>query len=117
MLSSVVRRVLAVPCRFPAGRRLARRVRSRRLAILMYHGVTAEPLPVFNWCQLHAAEFEKQVGLLSCEYQVLPLTEVVDRLGRRAPLPDRTACLTFDDGFRNVFTTAYPILKRYQVPA
>ncbi len=117
MLTKVARRVLSVPSRMPGYVRLVRRLRARTLAVVMYHGVTAEPLPVFNWCQLAAAEFARQAALLAQEYTALPLSEAIDRLQRGAPLPERAVCLTFDDGFRNVLTTAYPILARYQLPA
>jgi peptidoglycan/xylan/chitin deacetylase (PgdA/CDA1 family) len=83
----------------------------------MYHGVTADRLPVFNWCQLAVDRFEQQAAFLAAEYHVLPLTDVLERLRTGAALPDRTACITFDDGFRNVLTTAYPILERYRLPA
>ena len=117
MLARVARRVLAAPQRVPGYVRFVRRLRARALAIVMYHGVTAELLPVFNWCQLAAAEFAQQAALLAQEYTVLPLAEAIHRLERGQPLPERAACLTFDDGFRNVWTTAYPILARYQLPA
>jgi peptidoglycan/xylan/chitin deacetylase (PgdA/CDA1 family) len=117
MLTKLARRALAAPQRVPGYVRFMRRLRSRALAIVMYHGVTAEPLPVFNWCQLAAAEFARQVALLAQEYRVLPLSEVIARLEQRAPLPERAACITFDDGFRNVLTTACPILQRHQLPA
>jgi peptidoglycan/xylan/chitin deacetylase (PgdA/CDA1 family) len=83
----------------------------------MYHGVVSQPPPVFDWCQLDKARFQEGIAFLSQEYCVIPLAEAVDRLSRGLPLPQRAVALTFDDGFRNVYTTAYPILKRYQVPA
>jgi peptidoglycan/xylan/chitin deacetylase (PgdA/CDA1 family) len=51
------------------------------------------------------------------QYRVLGLSEVIHRIENRLPLPDRTACLTFDDGFMSVYTHAWPILSRYQLPA
>lgn len=83
----------------------------------MYHGVTARPPAVYNWCLLDAEEFGRQVGFLVDHYQVLPLEEVVTRRERGLPLPPRAACVTFDDGFRSVATTAFPILERRGVPA
>ena len=71
---------------------------------------------MFNWCQLELSRFEEQIKFLALEYQVLPLREVVNRLRRRLPLPERAAVITFDDGFRSVYTTAFPVLKRFQVP-
>jgi len=83
----------------------------------MYHGVTREPLPVESWCQLEADRFAEQIAFLRAHYALLPLREVVDRLERGVPLPRSTAVVTFDDGFRNVLTTAHPILERHGVPA
>jgi peptidoglycan/xylan/chitin deacetylase (PgdA/CDA1 family) len=101
----------------PGSRRVARRVRKRSVSILMYHGVTCEPLTVPNWCQLAVDEFERQMEFLSAEYQVLPLREVIGRLEGGRVLPDHTACITFDDGFRNVSTTAFPVLRRLGLAA
>src|SRR5262245_15466128 len=111
------RRLLALPVVIPGYLRALRRMRSRSIAIVMYHGVTAERLPVFNWCHLDVSDFAKQVDFLISEYTILHLGEVVERMRNRRPLPERTTCLTFDDGFRNVATTAFPILERRQIPA
>ena len=113
----IARKGLGIPSRFPGYLRLCRTLASRSVAILNYHGVVTTPMPVFNWCQLSAKEFEAQMQFLSQEYTILPLPEVISRLERRLPLPRRTACLTFDDGCRNVFTTAFPIMKRYEIPS
>ena len=85
--------------------------------ILMYHGITSDILPVPNWCQLSSQEFESQIEYLSAQYTVLTLSEVVDRVWSRKSLPKSTVCITFDDGFRNVYTSAFPILQRCQVPS
>jgi peptidoglycan/xylan/chitin deacetylase (PgdA/CDA1 family) len=83
----------------------------------MYHSVTRDPLPVPYWCQLRAELFEEQVRFLAEQYRVLPLAEVVTRLACGLALPECTAVITFDDGYRDFRTTAYPILRKYQVPA
>ncbi len=102
--------------RAAAVRRMLRHARRRRIALLMYHGVTREPLPVYNWCHMPLREFAEQMALLSAHYRVLPLDEVVERLAAGRPLPDRTACVTFDDGFRNNRDVALPVLKRHNMP-
>jgi peptidoglycan/xylan/chitin deacetylase (PgdA/CDA1 family) len=116
-IRSAARKVLRAPGAVPGYLPLLRRLSSRRVAVVMYHGVTADHLPVFNWCQLAVDRFEQQVAFLAAEYHVLPLAEVVERLRTGAALPDRPACITFDDGFRNVLTTAFPILERCGMPA
>jgi peptidoglycan/xylan/chitin deacetylase (PgdA/CDA1 family) len=83
----------------------------------MYHGVTGRQVPIFNWCQLALARFEEQIEFLSREYVVLPLADVLARLRSSAPLPERVACITFDDGFLNVYSTAFPVLARYEMPS
>ncbi|WP_157368904.1 polysaccharide deacetylase family protein [Zavarzinella formosa] len=114
MFNHLLRKGRSVSHRLLGHRRMARRTRAS-VAVVMYHGVTREPLPFFNWCQLDAGSFEQQMRFLADEYAVLPLTEVVDRLTAHRPLPEHTAVVTFDDGFRNVATTAYPIMERHQI--
>ena len=94
-----------------------RTIRKRCLAILMYHGVTDEQTAIPDWCQVRVEDFRRQAEFLSQEYRVLPLGEAIERLSKGQPLPDRAACLTFDDGFQNVYTNAAPILERYQLPS
>jgi peptidoglycan/xylan/chitin deacetylase (PgdA/CDA1 family) len=118
MLGKAMRRLASAGAiRIPGGLRIVRNRRASSLAVVMYHGVVAQPLPVPHWCQLDATEFERQVEFLARTYKVLPLRDIVDRLRRGAPLPAHAACVTFDDGFRNVATTAFPILERHQVPS
>ncbi len=96
--------------------RSLRGTREDAAGIIMYHGIVREPLPVKNWCQLEADLFERQIQFLALKYRVLPLRELVDRLEKGMCLPQRCVVLTFDDGYRSVYTTAFPILQRYQVP-
>lgn len=102
--------------RVPGYEVAVRRIRSHAVAILMYHGVVAEPLEVFNWCQLSQSRFEQQIRFLSQEYEIHPLREIVERVRKGLPLPERSAVITFDDGYRSVYTSALPILTRYQIP-
>jgi peptidoglycan/xylan/chitin deacetylase (PgdA/CDA1 family) len=94
-----------------------RRLRKRSVTILMYHGVTEKQLVCPDWCQVGLQNFQQQMEFLNQEYWVLSLGEVVQRLADGKPLPERTACLTFDDGFRNVYTSAWPVLSRHQLPS
>ncbi|MFO0911770.1 MAG: polysaccharide deacetylase family protein [Pirellulales bacterium] len=84
--------------------------------ILMYHGVTSSQLPINNWCQVDAALFSQQIGFTADTHEILHLDDVLTRLANGQPIPRRTACLTFDDGFRNIATTAHPVLLRHAAP-
>lgn len=117
LLQKLTRKTLALSLRCPGTVPLVRKLRSAEAAIVMYHGVTAVPLQADNWCQLNATAFARQLDYLAGHYRLLPLAEIAQRLEQGRPLPPRPAAITFDDGFRNVFTTAFPLLQRYQAPA
>jgi peptidoglycan/xylan/chitin deacetylase (PgdA/CDA1 family) len=50
-------------------------------------------------------------------YTVLSLSEVVERMKNNRPLPSKLATLSFDDGLRDGYERAYPILRQYEFPA
>lgn len=81
----------------------------------MYHRILHDPEPFVSGVPAEA--FERHLRFLKRRYAVLSLSEVCDRLGQGKPLPRRTVCLTFDDGLRNTFVVAFPILSRWQLPA
>lgn len=60
--------------------------------------------------------FENQLAYLKRHVTVLPLHEAVSRL-RNGSLPPRSVSLTFDDGHANNLTVAYPLLRKYGLPA
>jgi peptidoglycan/xylan/chitin deacetylase (PgdA/CDA1 family) len=111
------RRMMNLPWRVPGYLEGVRRLRAGSIGIIAYHGVTAQKLTVPNECQTAADDFARQMDHLVQHFRVLHLAEVIDRLRRGLALPERTVCVTFDDGFRNVATTAYPVLRKRQIPA
>ncbi|MBL8379249.1 MAG: polysaccharide deacetylase family protein [Burkholderiales bacterium] len=88
---------------------------SARLTILFYHRVLAQPDPLRNW-EFDASAFAEHMALIAERMSPLPLLEAVDLL-RRGKLPKRACCVTFDDGYADNLTVAWPILQRYRVPA
>ncbi len=61
--------------------------------------------------------FRQQLRQLKQWFTVLPLREWVERAERGAPLPARACAITFDDGWRDNFEFALPILQQEQLPA
>jgi peptidoglycan/xylan/chitin deacetylase (PgdA/CDA1 family) len=49
-------------------------------------------------------------------FSVMPLSELVWRLRQNEPL-SRGLCITFDDGYRDNYAVAAPILRKYELPA
>ncbi len=90
-----------------------------RFVILLYHGVTQARHRGIENCSgkhLPKEEFRQQMDRLSTEYTVLPLRELAARKGH-GTLPPHSVAVTFDDGFENNFSVAFPILKQFGIPA
>lgn len=89
------------------------------LTILAYHRVLPLPeslLYPFQSMVMPRDLFEQQIAHLRQHYTMLTLAEAVDRL-RSRDLPPRAVAITFDDGYRDNFEVALPILKKYGIPA
>jgi len=87
---------------------------ANRFYILTFHMVAADSNGFFPITSIRV--FEKQIMHLVENYNVVPLDEIVDRLKNGASVRGRVA-ITFDDGFRDNYENAYPILRKYNVPA
>lgn len=87
---------------------LIRRQRAR--AILMLHGVGGPDMP--------ARDFEALLRWLAHHHRVVGLPDMIDAVERGEPVDPRgEVALTFDDGLRNQFTVAYPLLQGLGLPA
>ena len=62
-------------------------------------------------------EFENQLRYLSKTYTFLSLDTLVRYIKKNRQLPNKVAVITFDDGYKDNYTYAFPILKKYNVPA
>jgi peptidoglycan/xylan/chitin deacetylase (PgdA/CDA1 family) len=81
----------------------------------MYHGVVAGPSEF--WTQLNVREFDAQIRFIRKKYTPVTLTAAVDIISGKTKGIKYPAVVTFDDGFLNNMTEAYPILMKYNVPA
>lgn len=91
-----------------------------RLVILTYHHISAAgSKPHDNPFEggVRADEFESHIRFLASRWRVMDLAQATRRLIGGEPLPKRAVCLTFDDGYMDVYAHAYPVLRRYDVPA
>ena len=89
--------------------------------ILMYHRVInpEKCRDIFSTSQITVTKdtFEKQIKFLSNHYKLLSLEEFYGYHSNGKPLPAKTAVITFDDGWEDNYLNAFPILKKYKVPA
>jgi len=83
--------------------------------IFTYHRILEEADPVLPG-EPTGTFFEQQLRWIADLLNVLPLPEATASLAA-GRLPPRAACITFDDGYRNNYEIAAPILNRYGLPA
>jgi len=50
------------------------------------------------------------------EYNVISLAELVVGIKTNKRFPFKTVVITFDDGYKNFYTNAFPVLKKYNFP-
>jgi peptidoglycan/xylan/chitin deacetylase (PgdA/CDA1 family) len=84
-------------------------------AILLYHRVNPDEDPFFPAVSVNV--FEAQMGYLAREFQVLSLADIIDRMQQGKGVEPLTIAITFDDGYRDNYTFAHPIIKKYRLPA
>jgi peptidoglycan/xylan/chitin deacetylase (PgdA/CDA1 family) len=93
-----------------------------RAVILMYHRILTEEERIRRFVQpgmyVTPSVFEEQVAFLKAHYTLVSLSHLLS-CWRQGRLPDiqQYAVITFDDGWRDNYQNAYPILRRYQAPA
>lgn len=87
--------------------------------ILMYHSVAPDALTAFIDPPNRVAPplFERQMAFLHQHRRVVSLSALLAQLESGQSPAAGTVCITFDDGYRDVLTTAAPILERYGLPA
>lgn len=62
--------------------------------------------------------FEEQIQtLLSDSYTFITMDELADYLDGKRSLPPKPVILTFDDGYKDLYTDVLPILRKYRVKA
>lgn len=101
---------------FPFLKIAYRRVVSHsRIFILMYHRVDYQTAPLFE-IVVPPPIFEKQINFLRQHYEIIDFSDLKEIRNRRTIERDLVV-LTFDDGYRDNYTHAFPVLRKYDVPA
>lgn len=92
-------------------------IRRTVIPILMYHHVAVPPPDadaIRRDLSVSPANFEAQLRyLIENGYQPVTLRDLVMHLQAGQPLPSKPVMLTFDDGFKDQYTNAYPLLRKY----
>jgi peptidoglycan/xylan/chitin deacetylase (PgdA/CDA1 family) len=98
----------------PAPDGVERRV---RVPILMYHYISDPPKganDIRRDLSLPGPDFELQLRYLVNEgYHSISMQDLIMHIQQGTPLPEKPIILTFDDGYKDAFTVAVPLLKKY----
>jgi peptidoglycan/xylan/chitin deacetylase (PgdA/CDA1 family) len=98
----------------PDGPSRLRKADHPKFAVLCYHRIGTGGIPLFS--ELPAKSFEAQMRYIRRRYRVLSLDQLCEEMQRPRQRADAVA-VTFDDGYRDLYTQALPVLKKYQIPA
>ncbi|GIV74824.1 MAG: hypothetical protein KatS3mg049_3380 [Caldilinea sp.] len=90
-------------------------VRTLRVPILMYHYLSEPPPDADIYrrdLSVSPTLFAEHLDRMLAEgYVTVSLYQVIDALQRGAPLPDKPVVITFDDGYRDNYENAFPLLR------
>jgi len=95
---------------------LSRRMRAPRIPILTYHRIGDTHLP-WQIAPISTRDFKIEIDYLKNNYEIVSLSAVVTSLKNGLPLPRNGLAITFDGYYKDNFLNAYPILKKYHIPA
>lgn len=117
--SEQVKKAAAHAFRFSGANYVKWHSRNNQLTIIGYHRVLplhqAAEYP-FSSMVMPKDLFEAQIAYVAKHYCPLGLPEAM-RLLHAGKLPRRAVVATFDDGYRDNYEHAWPILRRFNVPA
>jgi peptidoglycan/xylan/chitin deacetylase (PgdA/CDA1 family)/CelD/BcsL family acetyltransferase involved in cellulose biosynthesis len=93
---------------------LLRKRETPKFAILSYHRVGTEGVPLY--CRLDQRLFDEQMKYVRANYPVISMSQMYSELS--CPSGKTIGVVvTFDDGYLGTYTEAFPVLKKYGIPA
>jgi peptidoglycan/xylan/chitin deacetylase (PgdA/CDA1 family) len=102
----------------PDGSKSFHRPRGPKFAVLCYHRVGTGGIPYHS--ELDPRVFEAQIAFLRRAYRIVTLEQLCHELSEAEPGSaggKQAVAITFDDGYRDVYRHAFPILRKHGLPA
>jgi peptidoglycan/xylan/chitin deacetylase (PgdA/CDA1 family) len=86
--------------------------RNKALIVMYHHFTEAE-----GGLAISRRTFRRQLDYLAAHYHLVPLSLIGDLLADGKSLPPGLAAITIDDGYRDAYEIAFPMLRERNIPA
>lgn len=96
-----------------------KRIVNKHIIIFAYHRIYPGKDNIFVK-NIYPEEFGKQIKYLKGNFKIYSFEKLINLLSSNKMdngTKENIAVITFDDGYKDNYVYAYPILKKYQVPA
>jgi peptidoglycan/xylan/chitin deacetylase (PgdA/CDA1 family) len=86
------------------------------LPVLNYHNISTGNN--YDWHNVTTGQLRKHFEYLNKNgYTTIFISELLEHVEQKKPLPAKPVMITLDDGYRDNFTNLYPLLKAYNIRA
>jgi peptidoglycan/xylan/chitin deacetylase (PgdA/CDA1 family) len=96
-------------------KKIIKTIFKKQVIILMYHRI-ANPVNDPWQLAVDAKNFEEHLKILKRDYNVQPLPKIIEELQQKK-IKRKCVAITFDDGYIDNYSTAKPLLEKYNLPA
>ncbi len=91
-----------------------KKLNSKKIRVIMYHGVSGKKLPEYYWLILNSDSFRWQMKHLKDNYNCGDASVVLDNEPSQSI---NRVLITFDDGLKNNYDVVWKILAEFSLPA
>jgi poly-beta-1,6-N-acetyl-D-glucosamine N-deacetylase PgaB len=86
-----------------------------RAVVLTYHNINNEPQGEIT---IKPERFESDLKMLRDKgFNIISLRDMLNAMAGLTVMPDNAIVITFDDGLKSFYSSAYPLLLKYNMPA
>ena len=86
-----------------------------RTFIILYHEISNNGIK--TGYSVSKENFEKHISYVKHHYNVISLNDLIRNIGKKSDMLTDNIVITFDDGYKDNFLNAYPVLKKYNLNA
>lgn len=94
-------------------------LRSNGLYCFNFHRIGDATKTPFDPCvfSCDAENFQQYLDFFQANFRIIDLNELYEIIQQGKPIKEKLALITFDDGYRDNYEVAYPMLKAMNIPA